>query len=51
MKPQLYDGDDDLNEYLAQFEMLAENKGVIMSNVQHDVKQLATLPSHIENVY
>lgn len=24
MKPQLYDGDDDLNEYLAQFEILAE---------------------------
>jgi hypothetical protein len=24
MKPQLYDGDDDFNEYLAQFEMLAD---------------------------
>jgi hypothetical protein len=24
MKPQLYDGDDDLNEYLAQFEILAD---------------------------
>lgn len=24
MKPQLYEGDDDLNEYLAQFEILAE---------------------------
>jgi hypothetical protein len=24
MKPQLYDGDDDLNEYLAKFEMLAD---------------------------
>ena len=23
MKPQLYDGDDDLNDYLAQFEILA----------------------------
>jgi hypothetical protein len=28
-----------------------ENKDVNMSNVQHDVKKVATLPSHIENVY
>jgi hypothetical protein len=30
---------------------IQENKGVNMSNVQHDVKKVATLPSHIENVY
>ncbi|CAC5386872.1 unnamed protein product [Mytilus coruscus] len=27
MKPQLYEGDEDLNEYLAQFEILAEING------------------------
>ena len=27
MKPQLYDGEEDLNEYLAQFEILAEING------------------------
>jgi hypothetical protein len=30
---------------------IQENKDVNMSNVQHDVKKVATLPSHIENVY
>jgi hypothetical protein len=30
---------------------IQENKGVNMYNVQHDVKKVATLPSHIENVY
>jgi hypothetical protein len=30
---------------------IPENKGVNMSNVQHDVKKVATLSSHIEIVY